>query len=130
TAPGHTTQATAMAWVDKHGGDSSKLKWVEMPMPQMAPALLNKQVDACLAVEPFVTVPVRVQKQAKLIGHPLSDLAPRLLIASYFSSQAWIPNNPPTLTHFLTPLHRGIDAHNANPEEAKAVIAKHTGLKP
>ena len=26
--------------------------------------------------------------------------------------------------------HRGIDAHNANPEEAKAVIAKHTGLKP
>src|SRR5262249_3898361 len=40
---GNITQATAMAWVDKHGGDSSKLKWVEMPMPQMAPALLNKQ---------------------------------------------------------------------------------------
>src|ERR1700675_3487926 len=31
---GNITQATAMAWVDKHGGDSSKLKWVEMPMPQ------------------------------------------------------------------------------------------------
>ena len=98
---GNITQATAMTWVDKHGGDSSKLKWVEMPMPQMAPALVNKQIDACLAVEPFVTVPVRVHKQAKLIGRPLGDLAPRLLIASYFSSEAWIEKNQATVRTFV-----------------------------
>ena len=127
---GNITQATAMAWVDKHGGDSSKLKWVEMPMPQMAPALVAKQIDACLAVEPFVTVPVRVQKQARLLGQPLGELAPRLLIASYFGSEAWIEKNQATVKSFVAAINRGIDAHNANPEEAKAVIAKHTGLKP
>ena len=127
---GNITQATAMFWVDKHGGDSSKVKWVEMPMPQMAPALVNKQIDACLAVEPFVTVPVRVQKQARLLGQPLGELAPRLLIASYFSSETWIEKNTGTVKAFVAAINRGIDAHNANPEEAKAVIAKHTGLKP
>jgi NitT/TauT family transport system substrate-binding protein len=127
---GNITQATAMLWVDKHGGDSSKVKWVEMPMPQMVPALVNKQIDACLAVEPFVTVPVRVQKQARLLGQPLGEVAPRFLIASYFSSEAWIEKNVGTVKAFVAAINRGIDAHNANPEEAKAVIAKHTGLKP
>jgi NitT/TauT family transport system substrate-binding protein len=126
---GNVAQATAMFWVDKNGGDSSKVKWVEIPMPQMAPALVNKQIDACLAVEPFVTVPVRVQKQARLIGQPLGELAPRFLIASYFSSEAWIEKNVATVKVFVAAINRGIDAHNANPEEAKAVIAKHTGLK-
>jgi NitT/TauT family transport system substrate-binding protein len=96
----------------------------------MAPALVNKQIDACLAVEPFVTVPVRVHRQARLIGQPLGDLAPRLLIASYFASEAWIEKNQATVKSFVGAINRGIDAHNANPEEAKAVIAKHTGLKP
>ncbi|PYO03221.1 MAG: hypothetical protein DMD91_01605 [Candidatus Rokuibacteriota bacterium] len=127
---GNVAQATAMLWVDKHGGDSSKVKWVEMPMPQMAPALVQKQIDACVAVDPFVTVAVRVQKQAKLIGQPLGEVAPRFLIASYFSSEAWIEKNQATVKSFVAAINRGIDAHNANPEEAKAVIAKHTGLKP
>lgn len=127
---GNVAQATAMLWVDKHGGDSSKVKWVEMPMPQMVPALVNKQIDACGAVDPFVTVAVRVQKQARLLGQPLGEVAPRFLIAAYFSSEAWIEKNVTTVKTFVAAINRGIDAHNGNPEEAKAVIAKHTNLKP
>ena len=50
--------ATTARWIDSNGGDSSKVKWVELPFPQMAAALVNKQIDAYGAVEPFVTVPV------------------------------------------------------------------------
>src|ERR1700722_10480281 len=32
-------QITASAWVDKHGGDSKTLHFIEMPIPQMAAAL-------------------------------------------------------------------------------------------
>ena len=66
----------------------------------------------------------------KVLGHPLGGIAPRLLIASYFSSEAWIQKNGDAVKAFVTALNRGIDAHNANPEEAKATIAKNTGLKP
>lgn len=116
-------------WIDANGGDSTKVKWVEIPFPQMPVALVNKQVDAYGAVEPFVTVPVQ-GKQARLLGRQLGAIAPRLLIASYFGSEAWINKNIAVVKGFVAALNRGIDVHNANLEEAKATLAKHTGQKP
>ena len=116
-------------WIDSNGGDSSKVKWVEIPFPQMPPALMNKQIDAYGAVEPFVTVPVQ-KKQARLLGRQLGAIAPRLLIASYFGSEGWVSKNVPLVKAFVAALNRGIDAHNANLDEARAVLAKHTGHKP
>jgi len=122
--------AAGLHWIDANGGDSSKVKWVEIPFPQMTPALVNKQIDAFVAVEPFVTVPTTVQKQARVLGHMLGGIAPRLLIASYFGSEAWIGKHVEMVKSFVTAINRGIDAHNANLEEARALIAKYTGLKP
>lgn len=123
---------SGQAWIDRNGGDSSKVKWVELPFPQMEAAVVNKQVDAFVAVEPFVTVPSKVNKKTRVLGYPLGEIALRLLIASYFVSEAWLknPENEKTVRVFAEGLAKGIDAHNANPEEAKAVIAKYTGLKP
>jgi len=121
--------AATAHWIDSNGGDSTQVKWVEIPFPQMAPALVNKQIDAYGSPEPFVTVPVE-SKQARLLGRQLGAIAPRLLIASYFGSEAWISKNVSLVKGFVDALNRGIDAHNADPEEAKAVLAKNTKLKP
>lgn len=121
--------ASTAHWIDSNGGDSSKVKWVEIPFPQMAQALVNKQVDAYGSPEPFITVPVE-SRQARLLGRQLGAIAPRLLIASYFGSEAWISKNASAVKGFVEALNRGIDAHNADPEEAKATLAKHTKLKP
>lgn len=98
----------------------------------MEAAVVNRQIDGFLAVEPFVTVPSKVNKKTRVLGYPLGEIAPRLLIASYFVSAAWLrqPENERTVRAFVQAPHRGIDAHNANPDEARAVIAKYTGLKP
>ncbi len=96
----------------------------------MEPALIQKHIDAFVAVEPFVTVPSQVNKKTKVLGYPLGGIAPRLLIASYFCSEAWIQKNADAVKAFIAALNRGIDAHNANPDAAKETIAKHTGLKP
>ncbi len=116
-------------WIDSNGGDSTKIKWVEIPFPQMPLALVNKQIDAYGGVEPFITGPV-TSKQVRLLGRQLGAIAPRLLIASYFAQEAWITKNIAVVKGFIAALNRGIDAHNANPEEAKAVLAKHIGYKP
>jgi NitT/TauT family transport system substrate-binding protein len=123
---------SGLAWIDRNGGDSSRVKWVELPFPQMEAAVVNKQIDAFIAVEPFVTVPSKVNRKTRVLGYPLGEIAPRLLIASYFVSAAWLanPENEKTARAFADALNKGIDAHNANPEEARAVIAKYTGLKP
>jgi NitT/TauT family transport system substrate-binding protein len=124
------TQAAGQHWIDNNGGDSSKVKWVEVPFPQMEAAVVQKHIDGFVAVEPWVTVPSQVNKKTKVLGYPLGEIAPRLLIASFFSSEAWIQKNGDTVKAFMTAINRGIDAHNADLEAAKATIAKYTGLAP
>jgi NitT/TauT family transport system substrate-binding protein len=121
-------QASGQHWIDHNGGDSSKVKWVEIPFPNMEAAVVQKHIDAFVAVEPFVTVPSQVNKKTRVLGYPLGGIAPRLLIASFFCSETWIQKNAESVKAFITALNRGIDAHNANLEEAKTTIAKYTGL--
>lgn len=127
---GNIIQAAGQHWIDHNGGDSSKVKWVELPFPQMEAGVVQKHIDAFVAVEPFVTVPSQVNKKTRVLGYPLGGIAPRLMIASFFSSEAWIQKNGDAARAFATAWNRGVEAHNENPEEAKAVIAKATGLSP
>src|SRR5262249_4176143 len=43
----------AVAWLEKHGVDRSKVRFTEVPFPQMNDPLLNGQLDAIVQVEPF-----------------------------------------------------------------------------
>jgi len=127
---GNIIQAAGQYWIDSNGGDSSKVKWVEIPFPQMEAALVQKHIDAFVAVEPFVTVPSQVNKKTRVLARPAGGIAPRFMIASFFSSDAWIQKNGDTVKAFVTAWQRGIDMHNADLESAKANIAKYTGLSP
>ena len=127
---GNITQAIGQHWIDNNGGDSSKLKWVEVPFPNMEAAVVQKHIDAFVAVEPFVTVPSQVNKKTRVLARPAGGIAPRFMIASFFASEAWIQKNEGIVKAFVGALHRGIDAHNADLEGAKTIIAKHTGLSP
>jgi NitT/TauT family transport system substrate-binding protein len=48
----------AMAWIDKNGGNSSKVKFVEVPFPQMEAAITAGKLDAVSIHEPFATAAV------------------------------------------------------------------------
>ncbi|MBI3078050.1 MAG: ABC transporter substrate-binding protein [Deltaproteobacteria bacterium] len=121
---------SGLFWIDHNGGDSSRVKWVEVPIPQMEAALANKKIDGFVTTEPFITVATSPGHPGKLMGHPLSEMAPRVLIASYFSSDAWIEKNADKVKAFIAAISKGITYHNEHKEEAKAVIAKWSGLRP
>ena len=124
----NTVHLSTLYWVDKHGGDSSKVKIVEMPFPAMEGALRDKKIDAFTAAEPFVAIPSG--RTTKVIGVPLGEIAPRLLIFTYFSSGEWADKNADTARAFIRALNKGMDYHYKNLEEAKVSIAKWTGLDP
>ena len=82
----------ALAWVDKNGGNSSKIKFVEIPFPQMEPALVAGKVDAISVQEPFAAVAAR-RPETRVLSNPWGDVLPRFLIASWFASEKWIQKN-------------------------------------
>jgi NitT/TauT family transport system substrate-binding protein len=118
-----------MAWVDKNGGTSSKIKFVEIPFPQMEPALVAGKVDAISVQEPFAAVAAR-KPETRVLSNPWGDVTAKFLIASWFASEKWIQKNRSTAQAFVRAINRGIDAIHADKEGARAAMIKWAGLNP
>ena len=119
----------AMAWVDKNGGNSSKVKFIEIPFPQMEPALITGKIDAISVQEPFASAAAR-RLEIRVLANPWGDVVPKFLIASWFASDKWIQKNKATAQAFVRAINRGIDAIHADKEGARAAMIKWSGLSP
>jgi NitT/TauT family transport system substrate-binding protein len=117
----------AMAWIDKNGADSSKVKFVELPFPQMEAALVAGRVDAVSIHEPFATAALE-KAATRVLAHPWGDVIPKFLIGGWFASGKWIQKNKEAVQAFVRAINRGIDAIQADPAGARDAMAKWSGL--
>jgi NitT/TauT family transport system substrate-binding protein len=119
----------AMAWIDKNGANSSKVKFVEVPFPQMEAALVGGKIDAASIHEPFATAAVE-KGQTRVLAYPWGDVLPKFLIASWFASEKWIAKNKEMSQAFVRAISRGVDAIQADPAGSRAAMVKWAGLSP
>lgn len=111
----------AMAWVDKSGGSSSKVKFVEVPFPQMEAALVGGKIDAISVHEPFATAALE-KGQTRVLAYPWGDVLPKFLIASWVASEKWIVKNKEMGQAFVRAISRGVDSIHADPEGSRAAM--------
>jgi NitT/TauT family transport system substrate-binding protein len=64
-------------WIKKTGGDLSKITYREVPVPSALDALKNRQVDAALVLDPFMTIGFG-DPAIELLGWPLLTVMPGL----------------------------------------------------
>jgi NitT/TauT family transport system substrate-binding protein len=69
---GNVLMYATQAWIDKNGGDSKKVKWVEMPFPSMAGAIAAKRVDGATLAEPYVS---DAKSVARALANPMDAIA-------------------------------------------------------
>lgn len=119
----------AMAWIDKNGANSSKVKFVEVPFPQMEAGLVGGKIDAASVHEPFATAAVE-KGVARVLAHPWGEVLPKFLIASWFASDRWIQKNQTTAQAFVRATNRGIDAIRSDPAASRSAMVKWAGLNP
>jgi len=119
----------AMAWIDKNGGSSAKVKFVEVPFPQMEAALSAGKIDAASIHEPFATAAIQ-KGDSRVLAQPWGDVLSKFLIASWFASEKWLAKNKDTGQAFVRAINRGIDAIQADPEGSRAAMIKWAGLNP
>jgi NitT/TauT family transport system substrate-binding protein len=119
----------AMAWIDKNGGSSRKVKFVEVPFPQMEAALSGGKLDAVSVHEPFATAAME-KGGARLLSHPWGDVLAKFHIAGWFASEKWVQKNKEMTQAFIRAIGRGVDAIQADPEAGRAAMVKWAGLNP
>jgi NitT/TauT family transport system substrate-binding protein len=123
------THLMDMAWIDKQGASSSKVRFVEVPFPQMEAALIGGKIDAISVAEPFATAAVE-KGRTRLLAHAWGDVLPRFLIAGWFASETWIAKHKDLAQAFVRAISRGVEAIHADPEGGRAALVKWTGLDP
>lgn len=118
-----------VASLEKNGLDRAKVRFAEVPFPQMNDPLLNEQLDAIAQVEPFRTVLLATGK-AEVLGFPYVDTLPNSDITQYIALAPWVEKNRAAAEKFARAVRRGAQYANDNEAAAKDINQQFTGLNP
>lgn len=118
-------QITASAWVDKHGGDARTLRFVEIPIPQMAAAVEAHRADAALDVEPFVSA-AKARGIGRVVGNVLDGVAPRFMIVGWLATDPWLQAHPDLAARYAAAIREAAEWANAHPRESAAILVRNT----
>ncbi len=124
-ALGDLTQIGASAWIDKHGGDATKVKFIEMVPAEIGAALARGTIEAGVIPEPALTA-AEDAGQVKLLGQPYDSLGERFLINGWFANGDWIKKNPETVKKFADAIYEAAKWANTHRAESAKIFAKHS----
>ncbi|MQA86619.1 MAG: transporter substrate-binding domain-containing protein [Streptosporangiales bacterium] len=120
---GSVAELLIKAVLEKSGVDISKVRFVEIPLPEMLPSLESGNADAVWATEPFLS-------QAEDQGHRAlfsmdAEFAPYTNLASYFTSEQFIAENPDLVGRFIEAANESLSYAREHPDEARDVMGSY-----
>ena len=113
------------AWIDKNGGDSSTVHFVELAFSEMLAALGSGRVDASeinVAFDPLVGKP---NDPVRLLGNSYDAVGARFCSSVWFSTNDWVTKNPDLAKRFLAVMKEAAVWANAHPHESAVLLAPH-----
>jgi NitT/TauT family transport system substrate-binding protein len=119
----------AVAWLEKHGVDRTKVRFAEVPFPQMNDPLLNGQIDAIVQVEPFRSA-LMATGNAEIVGWPYVETAPDTDITQYIALTSWVEKNRATAQKFVAAVTKGAQFATANEAATRDINMQFTNLNP
>jgi NitT/TauT family transport system substrate-binding protein len=122
-------QTAVMSWIDKNGGDSKTVSFIEMPQSAMAAALAVGRIDAGFIAEPFFSE-ARALKQVRFLSPAYDGISKRFMVTGWLGTPKWIEQNTPAAKAFASAIKRGAQWGAANPGPSAAILAKYTKLAP
>ncbi len=86
----NVTHLGARAWIDNNGGDSNGIKWIEVPITNMAAEVLTDRIDGVildLGIYPTLNKP---NDPLRIAAATFTAIAPRFLTGGWFATQEWV----------------------------------------
>jgi NitT/TauT family transport system substrate-binding protein len=121
------SETVVRARADKNGGDSSTIKFVEIPFPTIPAAIEANRVDAGYLLEPFLG---SAMKTTRVLAYPFSAVASHCLIGSFFTTPQWANEHRDVVTRFISVMRNTSRWANANPAKSAVILAKYTKTDP
>jgi NitT/TauT family transport system substrate-binding protein len=126
---GSFAQYSTQYWIDKNGGDSRNVKFVEVPVPDMPAAIETHRVDAAALFEPGITLAMATGN-FKVLGNTSAAVASHWLTSVWFSTDSYVQKNPDATRRFVSAIRQGALWSNSHRAESSEILAKYTKLAP
>jgi NitT/TauT family transport system substrate-binding protein len=121
------TQIGASAWMDQNGADYNKVRFIEMPFPQMGAALEAGRIDAAVIAEPELST--ALAGGSRVIGQPYTGIAKQFLIGGWFTTSAWAKAHPAELKRFVGAIVEAGKWANGHRAESAKILEKYTKIR-
>jgi len=118
-----------VAALDKHGVDRTKVRFSEVPFPQMNDPLLNGQLDAVGQVEPFRSA-LMATGTVEIVSWTYVETAPNSDITQYVGLTSWVEKNRATAAKFVRALTKGAQFAASNEAATRDINQQFTNLNP
>jgi NitT/TauT family transport system substrate-binding protein len=118
-----------VADLDKYGVPRTKVRFAEVPFPQMNEPLLHGQLDAISQVQPFSTALLATGK-AKILSWPYVETAPNTDITQYIALASWVEKNHALAVKFARALAKGAKFAETNEAATRDINQEFTHINP
>jgi NitT/TauT family transport system substrate-binding protein len=122
-------QYSTQYWIDKNGGDSKTVKFIEVGFSDVNQAVESKRVDAASLFEPLITLALGSAK-IKLLANTATAVGPRWLNSVWFTTDSYVQKNPDATRRFVAAIRQAAVWANAHPQETNAILVKYLKLDP
>jgi NitT/TauT family transport system substrate-binding protein len=117
------------ALIEQAGGDSTKVKFVELPQSSMLEAVTAKRVDGLVAYEPFRTAD-EASGQLRSIGAPFSAISKDMMYTAWIAMAPWVAANRATAAKFAQVIRQSSEYTNPHFMELIPLMASVAKLAP
>lgn len=122
-----TEWLAVQAWIDENGGDSTKIKLLEITYPEVAAAAKRGAISGGMLTEPYLSQSLAAGG-IHAIATPFDTLGKNLMIAGWFSTQTWIAANPVAARRFVDAMYATAKWANAHHDETAEMLSRYAKI--
>lgn len=115
------------AWLDRNGGRSASVHYIEIPFAAMAVALAAGRIDAAFISEPQLDSAL-ASHGFRIIGYPYDAISSEFLLGGWFCTQAWSKEHPDLVHAYALVMESTSRWANANQSQSAKVLKQETGI--
>jgi len=121
------TNLSTSVYLIKNGADLAKVKFVEMPFPEMAPALKRGVIAGATVSEPFLT---GGSADIRPIPGAFGAIDQHYMLGGWFSSRRFAESQRPLAGKFMSVIYETGKWANANRARSGEILAKYSRMSP
>jgi len=123
---GGTQNYAVRAWVDATGGDSSTVRFVEVPNSAVAAAIISGRVDA--GTTDVLTFRSTASRGLREVTNVYNAIAPKFLTGIWYATAPWVEQHRDLTQKFITVFQRYSAWANSHPADEVRFYSKQSGL--